>query len=105
LSDSKAISDIQRHFARRFLDMLFLELLVDRPRWGYKLMSEINRKFGTKIGPGKTYPMMKSLEARGFARSKLVYKRGRKTKVYHATHEGREILQAFRRFLRAQASS
>jgi len=105
LNDSNAITDFERRFTRRFLDMLLLKLLSDRPRWGYELMSEINRKFSMKIGPGKTYPMMKSLEAGGFVRSKLAHEGRRKRKVYHVTREGRELLEAFRRFLYAQASS
>jgi PadR family transcriptional regulator PadR len=100
--DEKLISKIRQRFARDFLDMLVLTIIRIRPMWGYKIIGEIERDFGVKVGYGTIYPLLGSLEERGFVRSRLESRNKRKRKVYEITVKGIELIKSYNEFLREQ---
>ena len=57
-------------FSRNFLDVLVLRLIQAEPMWGYKIIKKTEELFGIKLRHGAIYPILNSLEANGFLRSK-----------------------------------
>jgi len=100
--NKELMSEIKRRFARGFLDMLVLTIIRIRPMWGYKIIGEIEKDFGIKVGYGTMYPLLSSLEKRGFIRSRLELKNKRKRKVYEITAKGIELIKSYNEFLREQ---
>jgi DNA-binding PadR family transcriptional regulator len=83
----------------RFLDpgdlqLLILELLSEKPSYGYELIKSIEERLsgGYAPSPGVVYPTLTLLEERGFAKVVEPTEGGRK--VYAITDAGREELKA-----------
>ena len=55
-----------------------------------------------KLRHGALYPMLNSLEKRGFLTSEKQQQGGRARKVYTITKNGRKFLQAYYKILREQ---
>mgnify|MGYP005621230671 CR=1 FL=1 len=55
-----------------------------------------------KIRHGALYPLLNSLEAEGYARSKKITKEGRVRKVYTITPKGKQLVKAYHQFLKEQ---
>jgi DNA-binding PadR family transcriptional regulator len=63
--------------------------------FGLGMINEL-RRHGYKIGPGTMYPLLHSLEKRGWLRTKASQIDGRNRKVYYATRAGRKTLEKAR---------
>jgi len=63
--------------------------------FGLGMIREL-RRHGYKIGPGTMYPLLHSLERRGWLRAKEVQSEGRNRIVYFATRAGKKTLQKAR---------
>jgi PadR family transcriptional regulator PadR len=87
---------------RNFLDILILRLVQTEPMWGYKVIKKTEGLFGIKIRHGALYPLLNSLEAKGYVRSKKTTKGGRVRKVYEITSKGTQLVDAYYDFLREQ---
>jgi DNA-binding PadR family transcriptional regulator len=57
-------------FSRNFLDIHILRLIQKEPMWGYKIIKETEKLLSVKLRHGAVYPLLNSLEARGFLRSR-----------------------------------
>ena len=93
---------IVQRMTRNFLDILILRLIQTEPMWGYKIIKKTERLFGIKIRHGALYPLLNSLEAKGYVRSKKTTKGGRVRKVYEITSKGTQLVDAYYDFLREQ---
>ena len=93
---------IVRRITRNFLDILILRLIQTEPMWGYKIIKKTERLFGVKIRHGALYPLLNSMESKGFVRSKKTSKGGRVRKVYEITSKGTQLVDAYHDFLREQ---
>jgi PadR family transcriptional regulator PadR len=93
---------IVQRITRNFLDILVLRLIQAEPMWGYKIIKKTRRLFGIKLRHGALYPLLNSLEAEGYARSKKTTKEGRVRKVYHITPKGTQLIKAYNQFLKEQ---
>jgi PadR family transcriptional regulator PadR len=93
---------IVQRITRNFLDILVLRLIQAEPMWGYKIIKKTRRLFGIKLRHGALYPLLNSLEAEGYARSKKTTKEGRVRKVYHITPKGKRLIKAYHQFLKEQ---
>ena len=93
---------IVQRITRNFLDVLILRLVQREPMWGYKIMKKTERLFGMKIRHGALYPLLNSMEAKGYVRSKRTTKGGRVRKVYEITSKGIQLLGAYNEFLKEQ---
>ncbi len=92
---------IVQRITRNFLDILVLRLIQAEPMWGYKIIKKTKRLFGIKLRHGALYPLLNSLEADGYARSKKTTK-GRVRKIYHITPKGKRLIKAYHQFLKEQ---
>lgn len=83
----------ERMFDGGELQLLILQLLAEKPSYGYELIKAIEEKMGGGYAPspGVIYPTLTLLEERGFAR---VEPSDGSRKVYGITDEGRAELAA-----------
>ena len=93
---------IVQRMTRNFLDVLILRLIQTEPMWGYKIIKKTERLFGIKLRHGALYPLLNSMEAKGYVRSKKTTKGGRVRKVYEITSKGTQLVDAYYDFLREQ---
>ena len=70
--------------------------------WGYRIIKKTEKLFGIKLRHGALYPLLNSLEAEGFARSKKVTKGGRVRKVYKITSKGTKLVDTYHEVLKEQ---
>jgi DNA-binding PadR family transcriptional regulator len=61
------------------------------PVFGQGMMDELGRH-GYRLGPGTMYPLLHSMERRGWLKAKPVIVAGRRRKCYVATRAGRTAL-------------
>jgi len=93
---------IVQRISRNFLDILILRLIQAEPMWGYKIIKKTERLFGIKLRHGALYPLLNSLEANRYVKSKRVTKGGRVRKVYAITPKGKQLVDAYLDFLKQQ---
>ena len=72
-------------------ELLILESLVDGPKHGYVLATDIARRNGRRLGPGTLYAALVRLEVRGLIRGLAAEDRRR---PYELTDQGRQALEA-----------
>jgi DNA-binding PadR family transcriptional regulator len=66
---------------------------VEEPIFGLGMIEELARH-GYKISPGSLYPILHSLEEKGYLRSREERNGRSQRKVYRATPQGRRALEA-----------
>jgi len=70
------------------IKFLILEVLAERPRHGYDVMSELEARHGNRPSAGSVYPTLQMLEDGGFVTSEQ--RDGKR--VFTITDEGRALL-------------
>jgi PadR family transcriptional regulator PadR len=75
-------------------ELLILQLLDDRPMYGYELVQAIRAATGDRLefGEGCVYPILHRLEAQGLLDSRRQAVAGRDRVVYRMTRSGRQQL-------------
>ena len=94
--------EIVQRITRNLLDIQLLRLVQAQPLWGYRIKKKVETDFQVKLRHGALYPMLNSLEKRGFLTSQKQQQGGRARKVYTITKNGRKLLQAYYKILREQ---
>ena len=93
---------IVQRITRNFLDILISRLIQKEPMWGYKIIKETERLIGMKLRHGALYPLLNSLEAEGYAKSKKATRGGRVRKVYTITSKGNQLVDTYNEVLSEQ---
>ncbi|HEY60243.1 MAG TPA: helix-turn-helix transcriptional regulator [Anaerolineae bacterium] len=78
-----------------FLGFIRIHILFhasQSPVYGTALMQELARH-GYRIGPGTLYPILHSLEKKGFLTSQKMVVQGKMRRYYAITADGRDALQ------------
>lgn len=101
LSENFEEEFVQR-IVRNFLDIQILRLIQTEPMWGYRILKEMENKYKMKIRHGVLYPLLNSLEAKGFLKGRKVVKKGRIRKVYRITSGGSQIIESYCNVLKQQ---
>ena len=70
--------------------------------WGYRIIKKTERLFGIKLRHGALYPLLNSLEANSYVKSKKTTKGGRVRKVYDITPKGIQLVDTYYDFLKEQ---
>jgi DNA-binding PadR family transcriptional regulator len=73
-----------------------------QPLWGYKIKKKVETDFQIKLRHGALYPMLNSLEQKGFLTSQKEQQSGRGRKVYSITKSGEEYLKSYYSVIRDQ---
>jgi DNA-binding PadR family transcriptional regulator len=59
---------------------------------GYQIITKIRRNFGVYFGPSTIYPLLASLEEKGYVESRWNMESERPRKVYELTSQGKNVL-------------
>ena len=84
--------EIQTKLTKGLLDMIILQFLDQQPMHGYQVITKIRRSFGVYFGPSTVYPLLNSLEKKGYVKSEWNMDTERPRKVYQLTNEGESVL-------------
>jgi len=89
----------ERFFDSGHLRLVILQLIADKPSYGYEIIKAIEERLAGSYAPspGVVYPTLTLLEEEGFASSSA---EGNK-KLYAATEEGRQHLKSNQALLKA----
>lgn len=101
LFKSKA-NKVRKRFAKGFLDVLVLALIQKEPNWGYKIIRQIEELYEFKVRHGALYPLLNSLEVKGFLISKYEVQGRRMRRVYEITPEGTQLVNSYYEILKEQ---
>ncbi len=79
-----------------------MRIIEANPTWGYQIKKQVEAKLGTKVRHGALYPLLNSLERKGFLTSELQLQGKRRRKIYSATRKGQEYIEAYNAILKEQ---
>ena len=68
---------------------------AEGPIFGLGIIGELGRH-GYRLGPGTIYPLLHSMERRGWLEVRIEIVQGRRRKIYTATAEGRRAIKLAR---------
>ena len=84
--------EVQAKLAKGLLDLIILQFLNSQPMHGYQVITKIRKTFGVYFGPSTIYPLLATLEKKGFVNSQWNMNNERPRKIYNLTTEGQNIL-------------
>src|SRR3989337_1137069 len=84
--------EVQVKLAKGLLDLIILQYLNSQPMHGYQIITKIRKSFGVYFGPSTIYPLMGTLEKKGYVSSVWNMESERPRKVYHLTNDVQNLL-------------
>jgi DNA-binding PadR family transcriptional regulator len=84
--------EVQTKLTKGLLDLIILQFLNTQPMHGYQVITKIRKNFGIYFGPSTVYPLLTTLEKKGFVGSEWNMASERPRKVYHLTSTGKNML-------------
>jgi PadR family transcriptional regulator len=84
--------EVQTKLMKGLLDLIILQFLSTQPMHGYQVITKIRRSFGVYFGPSTIYPLLGTLERKGFVGSEWNMNSERPRKVYKLTAGGQNML-------------
>lgn len=74
------------------LDLILLQFLSVQPMHGYQVITQIRKDFGVYFGPSTIYPLLGTLEQKGYVKSEWNMNYERPRKIYSLTTSGQNML-------------
>src|SRR3989337_1939834 len=87
-----AQKEVQTKLMKGLLDLIVLQLLSTQPMHGYQIITRVRKSFGVYFGPSTIYPLLGTLEKKGYVNSVWNTDNERPRKVYKLTDEGQNLL-------------
>lgn len=84
--------EVQVKLMKGLLDLIILQFLNNEPMHGYQIITKIRKSFGVYFGPSTIYPLLGTLEEKGYLNSKWNMDSQRPRKVYQLTTDGQGML-------------
>ena len=84
--------EAQVKLMKGLLDLIVLQFLNTQPMHGYQIITKIRKSFGVYFGPSTIYPLLATLEKKGFVNSEWNMTTERPRKVYKLTTKGHNLL-------------
>ncbi len=84
--------EVQVKLMKGLLDLVVLQFLSSQPMHGYQVITKIRKTFGVYFGPSTIYPLLATLEKKGFVNSEWNMTNERPRKIYKLTTDGQNIL-------------
>ena len=84
--------EVQVKLLKGLLDLIVLQFLNTQPIHGYQIITKIRKNFGVYFGPSTIYPLLNTLEKKGYVKSEWDMHNERPRKVYQLTTEGQNLL-------------
>lgn len=88
-----------REFVSGFIRLHILHHAAQEPLVGFWMIEEL-RRHGYEMSPGTIYPLLHSLQKKGYLSVELKREGKRAWREYSATKEGKKVLAAAKRKLR-----
>lgn len=92
IKQAVAQKEVSTKLTKGLLDMIILQFLNQEPMHGYQIISKIRKNFGIYFGPSTIYPLLGTLEKKGYVDSHWNMNYERPRKVYSLTASGQSIL-------------
>jgi PadR family transcriptional regulator PadR len=87
--------EIVEHIFRKLLDIIVLKLIQREATWGYEIIQTVEKKYGIKLRHGALYPLLNTLEKKGFIEGSKLTEKGRVRKVYTITTKGAQFIAEY----------
>ncbi len=84
--------EISTKLMKGLLDLIILQFLTTQPMHGYQVITKIRKTFGVYFGPSTIYPLLGTLEKKGYVASHWDMNFERPRKVYSLTNDGQSML-------------
>jgi len=84
--------EVQIKLIRGLLDLVVLQYLRAHPMHGYQVIASLRKNFGVYFGPSTIYPLLSTLEGKGYIKSHWDLQSERPRKVYNITPQGLDLL-------------
>jgi DNA-binding PadR family transcriptional regulator len=84
--------ETQTKLTKGLLDLIALQLLNTQPMHGYQVITKIRKDYGIYFGPSTIYPLLNTLEKKGFINSQWNMDAERPRKIYHLTSTGKNMI-------------
>ena len=86
------LKEVQTKLMKGVLDLIVLQFLNEEKMHGYKMITKIRRNFDIYFGPSTMYPLLSTLEKKGYVESEWDMHTERPRKVYTLTNNGKKLL-------------
>jgi DNA-binding PadR family transcriptional regulator len=84
--------EVSTKLMKGLLDLIILQFLSTQPMHGYQIITKIRKSFGVYFGPSTIYPLLSTLEKKGFVKSEWNMNYERPRKIYSLTNNGQNML-------------
>ena len=84
--------EVSTRLMKGLLDLIILQFLSVEPMHGYQVIAKIRKNFGLYFGPSTIYPLLGTLEKKGFVDSNWNMNSERPRRVYSLTSNGKNML-------------
>ncbi len=92
LKTANSQKEVSNKLMKGLLDLIILQFLSTQPMHGYQVITKIRKSFGVYFGPSTVYPLLNTLEKKGFVNSAWNMNSDRPRKIYSLTNNGQNIL-------------
>jgi PadR family transcriptional regulator PadR len=84
--------EVSNKLMKGLLDLIILQFLGNQPMHGYQIITKIRKNYGVYFGPSTVYPLLNSLEKKGFVKGDWNMNFDRPRKIYSLTNGGQSML-------------
>jgi len=84
--------EVSTKLMKGLLDLIILQFLSTQPMHGYQIITKIRKNYGVYFGPSTVYPLLNTLEKKGFIKGEWNMNFDRPRKIYSLTTNGRNML-------------
>jgi DNA-binding PadR family transcriptional regulator len=84
--------EVSTKLMKGLLDLIILQFLSTEPMHGYQVITKIRKNYGVYFGPSTIYPLLGTLEKKGYVDSHWDMNFERPRKVYSLTNDGQNML-------------
>lgn len=95
-------TQIVQRIGRNLTDIMILRLISAHPTWGYNMIKTVESAYQIKLGHGRLYPLLNTLEKGGYIQSTKEKHEGRIRKTYQITPKGNHIIKVYNEILKQQ---
>jgi len=84
--------EVSTKLTKGLLDLIILQFVSTQPMHGYQIIIKIRKNFGVYFAPSTVYPLLNTLEKKGFVKSEWNMNAERPRKIYSLTSNGQNML-------------
>ena len=84
--------EVSTKLTKGLLDLIILQFVSTQPMHGYQIITNIRKNFGVYFGPSTVYPLLNTLEKKGYVKGEWNMNSERPRKIYSLTSNGQNML-------------